>query len=128
MPRTHRDFKGVWIPKEIWLAEDLSLYEKALFVEIHSLDNKDGCWASNRHLAKFLGLKERQTRTYISRLEKKKYIKVTVKNRNERVIRVVGKYSRTRDPVLVDPELTEAARERVREDLRRLGIVKNPRQ
>ena len=46
MSRHERDFKGVWIPKEIWLSADLSLTEKALFVEIHSLDNERGCFAS----------------------------------------------------------------------------------
>ena len=38
MPKPERDFKGIWIPKEIWLSEQLSLVEKVLFVEIHSLD------------------------------------------------------------------------------------------
>ena len=34
MEKHDRDFKGVWIPKEIWLSENLSLMEKVLFVEI----------------------------------------------------------------------------------------------
>ena len=46
MEKPARDFKGIWIPKEIWLSEQLSLMEKVLFVEIHSLDNEDGCYAS----------------------------------------------------------------------------------
>lgn len=62
MERTWRDFKGVWIPKEIWLSPELSLMEKVLFVEIHSLDNERGCYASNRHFAEFFGLSERQIR------------------------------------------------------------------
>ncbi len=62
---TPRDFKGVWIPKEIWLSADLTLMEKVLFVGIHSLDNEHGCYASNRHFAEFLGISERQVRTYI---------------------------------------------------------------
>ena len=36
----NRDFKGVWIPKEIWLNPDLTLVEKCLLVEIDSLDNE----------------------------------------------------------------------------------------
>ncbi len=31
-----REFKGVWIPKEVWLNSDLSLTEKALLAEIDS--------------------------------------------------------------------------------------------
>ena len=63
-----RDFKGVWIPKEIWLSCELSLMEKVLFVEIHSLDNERGCYASNRHFAEFFDVSERQIRTYLSQL------------------------------------------------------------
>ena len=97
MPRPERDFKGVWIPKEIWLSEQLSLMEKVLFVEISSLDNERGCFASNRYFAEFFGISERQIRTYIGSLKEKGFVNVAIKNRNERVIRVVGKYARVRD-------------------------------
>jgi len=36
-----RDFKGIWIPKEIWLNENLTLQEKVFLVEIESLDNEN---------------------------------------------------------------------------------------
>src|SRR5215468_5811326 len=97
MEKTQRDFKGVWIPKEIWLSEKLSLMEKVLFVEIHSLDNERGCFASNKHFAEFFGVSERQIRTYIASLRKKGFITVTIKNRNERVMHSAGKYARSRD-------------------------------
>ena len=45
MEKPSRDFKGIWIPKDIWKSDQLSTMEKVLFVEIHSLDNKDGCYA-----------------------------------------------------------------------------------
>ena len=49
-----RDFKGVWIPKEIWLNENLSAIDKIIFTEINSLDSEEhGCFASNEYLAKF---------------------------------------------------------------------------
>ena len=52
-----RDFKGVWIKKEIWLNTNLTLIEKVLIVEIDSLDNSErGCFASNEYLAKFVNL------------------------------------------------------------------------
>jgi DNA-binding transcriptional regulator PaaX len=97
MEKVPRDFKGVWIPKEIWLSDQLSLIEKVLFVEIHSLDNERGCYASNRHFAEFFGISERQIRTYIASLKAKGFITVTIKNRNERVMRAAGKYARIRD-------------------------------
>ena len=97
MEKPSRDFKGVWIPREIWLSEQLSLMEKVLFVEIHSLDNADGCYASNRYFAEFFAISERQIRTYIGTLKAKGFVFVTIKNRNERVIRVVGKYARAKE-------------------------------
>ena len=49
-----RDFKGIWIPREIWLAEDLSHIEKLYLAEIDSLDNgKKGCFASNAYFSRF---------------------------------------------------------------------------
>jgi biotin operon repressor len=97
MEKPSRDFKGVWIPREIWLSEQLSLMEKVLFVEIHSLDNADGCYASNRYFAEFFDVSERQIRTYIGTLKEKGFVFVTIQNRNERVIRVVGKYARAKE-------------------------------
>jgi len=105
MERHPRDFKGVWIPKDIWISPQLSLMEKVLFVEIHSLDNERGCFASNRHFAEFFGVSERQIRTYIGSLKEKGFVTVSIKNRNERVIRATGKYAHVRD-----------------EDLRRLQV------
>jgi len=61
----NRDFKGIWIPKEIWLSPTLSLMERVLFVEIQSLDNERGCFASNQYFADFFGVSDRQIRTYI---------------------------------------------------------------
>lgn len=93
MERPPRDFKGIWIPKEIWLSEQLSLLEKVLFVEIHSLDNADGCYASNRYFADFFSVSERQISTYVGSLKEKGFVSVSIKNRNERVIRVMAKYA-----------------------------------
>jgi hypothetical protein len=92
--RSTRDFKGVWIPREIWLSAELSLMEKVLFVEIHSLDNEDGCYASNRYFAEFFEIGERQVSRYVASLKEKGYITVTVHNLNERIIHTCGKYAR----------------------------------
>ena len=97
MERPPRDFKGIWIPKEIWLSDQLSLMEKVLFVEIHSLDNERGCFASNRYFAEFFRVSERQIRTYIGALKENGFITVSIKNRNERVMRAAGKYARVRE-------------------------------
>lgn len=49
-----RDFKGIWIDKEIWLDKRLNALDKIILAEIDSLDIEDkGCWASNEYLAEF---------------------------------------------------------------------------
>lgn len=65
-----RDFKGVWIPKEIWLNDELTMLEKCILVEIDSLDNEDGCNASNDYLAKFCQCGITKVATTISKLIK----------------------------------------------------------
>jgi hypothetical protein len=97
MEHAPRDFKGVWIPKEIWLSNQLSLMEKVLFVEIQSLDNERGCYASNKYFADFFGLHPRRIAAHIASLKSKGFIFVTVLNQNERTIKVVGKYARVPD-------------------------------
>jgi len=94
MEKPARDFKGIWIPKDIWESKQLSIMEKVLFVEIHSLDNERGCYASNRYFSEFFGVSERQIQTYIAALKTKGFITVTIRNRYERVIRAAGKYAR----------------------------------
>jgi len=70
----HRDFKGVWIPKKVWMSKDLTLQEKILYVEIDSLDNGTGCFAGNKHFAIFLGLSKKRVSGIINNLVKKGYV------------------------------------------------------
>ena len=72
----NRAFKGVWIPKDIWLAQDLGWTEKLVLVEIDSLDGEQGCWASNDYLASFFGLSKGRISKIISGLKEKGYITV----------------------------------------------------
>lgn len=94
MEKVERDFKGVWIEREIWLSEELSLMEKVLFTEIRSLDNERGCYASNRYFAGFFGVSERQIRNHLASLKAKGFISISIQNRNERTIRVIGRFAR----------------------------------
>lgn len=70
----NRDFKGIWIPKNIWLNAELSALEKVLLAEIESLDGGEGCIATNQYFASFLGVSKSWVSKLISGLEKKKFI------------------------------------------------------
>ena len=69
-----RDFKGVWIPKKIWMDKRLTYFEKCLLAEIHSLDGERGCFASNEYLGNFFDEKERKIQQGISKLKQLGYV------------------------------------------------------
>lgn len=65
----NRDFKGVWIPKEVWLDTRLNALDKVILMEIDSLDQGEkGCYASNEHLANFCQCSKTKVSTAISKL------------------------------------------------------------
>ena len=90
-----RNFKGVWIPKEIWESDELTLREKVFLVEIDSLDGDDGCYASNDHFAKFFGLSKNRCSEVINSLNHKGYITIRylykdkTKQIEKRIIKIV---------------------------------------
>ena len=64
-----RDFKGIWIPKEVWLDTRLNALDKVILMEIDSLDQGEkGCYASNEHLADFCQCSKTKVSTAISKL------------------------------------------------------------
>jgi len=82
-----RDFKGVWIPKEIYLDDEINWTEKILLIEIDSLDNEKGCFASNKYFANFLSKSEVYISKCISKLKEKGYIYQESFNGRTRVLR-----------------------------------------
>lgn len=77
MAENERDFKGVWIPKSVWLDERLTALDKVILVEIDSLDNGErGCFASNKHIADFCQCSETKVSKSISDLIKYGYLYV----------------------------------------------------
>ena len=111
--KENRDFKGVWIPKEIWLNTDLSIIEKVLLVEIDSLDNSDrGCFASNEYLAKFVQLSEGRVANIISDLKKRKFIIQVFFDGRNRGLRISKSESSFHENV--KPEFTKTGKQRTR--------------
>jgi len=90
-----RNFKGIWIPKHIWLNENLTVMEKLFLIEIDSLDNEEGCFASNKYFAGFFKISKGRCTQIIKELERKKLVTIKVfysdKQIIKRVVRVVNK-------------------------------------
>lgn len=83
----NRDFKGVWIPKEVWLDERLSALDKIILTEIDSLDGERGCYASNKRLADFCQCSESKISKSVSLLIELNYIYVESFDGRKRILR-----------------------------------------
>ena len=93
----NRSFRGVWIPREIWLNKDLSITEKCFLAEIDSLGgSEEGCFASNQYFAEFFNLSKERARKIIGELNKKGYLEITLtykeesKEVDQRIIKLIG--------------------------------------
>lgn len=73
-----KQFKGVWIPAEIWEDANLTWQDKCLLAEIHSLSGEEGCYASNAYLASKFGLSEKRMANKLTELRNAGYV-ITVK-------------------------------------------------
>lgn len=83
-----RDFKGIWIPKEVWLDDNLEAIDKIILAEIDSLDvNGEGCYASNSYLAKFCSCTERRVSTAVKKLIDNNYIEQAGFDGRTRILR-----------------------------------------
>lgn len=102
-----RDFKGIWIPKEIWMSDKLTLQEKIFFVEIDSLDNSSWCFASNAYFAEFFWISKTRVSLVIKSLVDKKYItlKLIYKEGTQQILKRVLKVcyipslTKVKDPI-----------------------------
>lgn len=83
-----RDFKGIWIPKQIWLDKRLSALDKIILAEIDSLDcGERGCYASNRALSEFCQCSEAKITKSISKLISLGYLYIQSFDGRQRQIR-----------------------------------------
>lgn len=89
MENQDRDFKGVWIPREIWLSDELTFLEKGIFTEISSLDNENHCTAGNEYFANFCKCSESKITKAIKKLQELGMIEVMSFDGRHRKIRVI---------------------------------------
>lgn len=90
----NRDFKGIWIPKEIWESKEMTIMEKLFLIEIDSLDNEDSCHASNNYFSTFFDISKGRCTQIIKSLEQKGFVTIELirsgKQVVKRLIRVVN--------------------------------------
>src|SRR5690606_25703923 len=85
MEKSESNFQGIWIPRSIYLSTEVNWCAKILFLEIHSFtENGKECFMSNKHMASFLNISERQVSRYISELKRLGWIEETAFNGRRR--------------------------------------------
>lgn len=88
MAEFNRDFKGVWIPRKVWLDDRLNMLEKGILTEIDSLDmSESGCFASNKHIADFCQCSETKVSTAISKLIEYGYLELKSFDGRQRILK-----------------------------------------
>lgn len=78
MTEQKREFKGIWIPKEIWLRDDLNVMDKFTLSEIDSFEGKNGCFASNQYLGSILKISPSRVSQIVTKLKNLGLIEVTL--------------------------------------------------
>ena len=87
MEEQQRQFRGIWIPKEIWFEENLTIQEKIMMLEIDSLEDEvKGCYASNQHFAKLMQVQNQRVSKILQTLQEKGYITMTYIRENKEVV------------------------------------------
>ena len=90
MEENNRAFKGIWIPKEVWESKELTLQQKVMLVEIDSLDNEKGCYASNKYFSEFFGISSGRVSQVINELIDKGYLNAEyIKEDNQILARIL---------------------------------------
>ena len=69
------NFKGVWIPREIFFSSELSLEEKFILAVVDTLSVEGDCYANNGYFAKLCGCRGETISRHLTRLESLGYIK-----------------------------------------------------
>lgn len=80
-----KEWKGVFIPKELWENSTLSWMEKLFWCEIDGLDNEFGCYASNNHFSGVFGLSKNRCSEIINSLVIKGFVSCDFEREEERI-------------------------------------------
>jgi len=89
-----KKFTGVFFPAPLWITKDLTLIEKTILLEIHCLDNEDGCYAGNNHFANLFGRSPWTISTTIAKLKEKGLVSVENFDGRLRTLRITD-YGKT---------------------------------
>ena len=114
----NRDFKGVWVNKDLWLRQGLKCTARCFLVEIDSLDKGNGCWAKNQHFSIMFGISKNRVSEIIKQLAADNLIIIWYENEDGEDIR----YLRVLEAV---EKSTTQSKNRLNQSKNRLSQSKN---
>lgn len=102
----------MWFPRAIWEFPELSLQQKALIIEVDSLDGEDGtggCFATNPYFAKFFQLKSKTISSALNKLVREGWLisKIDKVRGNKRRLFLTEKSSAILSPKITLPPIPE---------------------
>lgn len=125
-----RDFKGLWIPQDVYMDNKLTRTERDALVEIINLCSLGDCFASNKHFAECLGIAKGTAANVIYSLRKKGYIEIELiykagsKEIDKRIIRYLDPYSQNNE-YPIHFKMNTPIHEKMKE---KNPFVKNPKE
>lgn len=94
----------ILIPQKILQLRDLSPNGKILLGVIYSLDNEDGCYASNSYLSKIISISAASCSIIIGKLSEAGYIKTSYEHHSKNSVKVDKRTIRVcRDKIGIKP-------------------------
>lgn len=74
--KMEKEFKGLWVSREVLENENLSPFDKLILAEIERISDNNGCVAPNVHFSEIFGMLNSRSSQAIKNLEKKGVIKI----------------------------------------------------
>lgn len=91
-------FKGVWIPKAVFMIDDLTLHQKIIVSMVLNLSSDKPCNATNHYIGEILGIHPTRVSVHLNNLKKMKYLNIHIDR--DKVTKQITKRLITPTPVL----------------------------
>lgn len=71
-------FKGVWIPKAVFMLDDLTLHQKIILSMVLNLSSDKPCIATNNYISEILGIHPNRVSVHLNNLKKMDYLDIKI--------------------------------------------------
>lgn len=79
-------FKGVWIPKAVFMIDDLTLHQKIIVSMVLNLSSDKPCIATNNYIGEILSISPNRVSVHLNNLKKMNYLDIKIVRNNSKHI------------------------------------------